>query len=63
MLLYAQHYGLIRGIRASFNGPSINHMFFDNDALLFIRNKKEEVKAFTKILKEFERGIETTNQP
>ncbi|MBA0746788.1 hypothetical protein Gogos_009276 [Gossypium gossypioides] len=36
MLIHAQQGGLIRVIRASINGPSINHLFFVDDALLFI---------------------------
>ncbi|MBA0866689.1 hypothetical protein Goshw_023480 [Gossypium schwendimanii] len=35
MLIRAQHGGLIRGIRDSINGLSINHLFFVDDVLLF----------------------------
>lgn len=36
MLIRAQQGGLIRGIWDRINGPSINHLFFVDDALLFI---------------------------
>lgn len=39
MLIHAQETHLIKGIRASVNGPRINHLFFADDALLFVRNK------------------------
>ncbi|KAA3480963.1 reverse transcriptase [Gossypium australe] len=37
-------HGKIRGIRASQNGPRINHLFFVDDDLLFFCNKMEEVE-------------------
>ncbi|KAA3488689.1 reverse transcriptase [Gossypium australe] len=40
MLIQAQNNDWIRGIRASVHGPGINHLFFADDALLFVRNKK-----------------------
>lgn len=55
LLIQAQETHIIRGIRASINGPRINHLFFADDALLFVRNKQSEVLAFTKILETFER--------
>ncbi|KAK5811783.1 hypothetical protein PVK06_027155 [Gossypium arboreum] len=55
MLIHAQETKMIKGIRASFNGPRINHLFFADDALLFVRNKQSEVMAFSKILESFER--------
>ncbi|KAA3487518.1 reverse transcriptase [Gossypium australe] len=45
----------IKGIRASKKGPSINHLFFAEDALLSIRNKKSKMEAFTNILGTFEK--------
>ncbi|KAL1151424.1 hypothetical protein V6Z11_A09G041000 [Gossypium hirsutum] len=44
MLLHAQDNNILRGIRASINGPRINHLFFVDDALLFVRNKKNDVE-------------------
>lgn len=55
MLLHAQNAKTIKGIRTSQNAPSINHIFFANDAHLFIRNKKREVEVFMNILGEFEK--------
>ncbi|XP_016676373.2 uncharacterized protein [Gossypium hirsutum] len=55
MLIYAQNTNQIKGIRASKDGPRINHLFFADDALLFVKNKRSEVEAFTKILDSFER--------
>ncbi|KAA3470540.1 hypothetical protein EPI10_016240 [Gossypium australe] len=40
ILIHAQNNNVLRGIRASINGPRINHLFFADDALLFVRNKK-----------------------
>ncbi|KAK5836054.1 hypothetical protein PVK06_011800 [Gossypium arboreum] len=37
------------------NGPHINHLFFADNAFLFVRNKKEEVKEVLKIFHEFEK--------
>ncbi|KAA3468128.1 reverse transcriptase [Gossypium australe] len=44
----------IKGIRASKDGPRINHLFFADDALLFVRNLQREVEACMQILKTFE---------
>ncbi|KAA3467043.1 reverse transcriptase [Gossypium australe] len=55
MLIQAQNANTIKGIRASQNGLSINHLFFADDAILFVRNKKSEVDEFMKILMEFEK--------
>ncbi|KAA3484846.1 reverse transcriptase [Gossypium australe] len=55
MLLCAQDSGIIRGVRASMNGLNINQLFFVDDALLFMRNKKGEVEAFMNILNGFEK--------
>ncbi|KAG8485709.1 hypothetical protein CXB51_019034 [Gossypium anomalum] len=55
MLTYVQETNQIKGIRASKDGPRINHLFFAHDALLFVRNKRSEVEVFTKILESFER--------
>ncbi|KAA3466196.1 reverse transcriptase [Gossypium australe] len=46
MLIHAQD----TGIRASQNGHCINHLFFADDALLFIKNKRNKVDAIMKIL-------------
>lgn len=55
ILLNVQVEGNIWGIRVSQNGPHINHLFFADDGLLFVRNKKEEAKVVCDILCEFER--------
>ncbi|KAK5843387.1 hypothetical protein PVK06_005843 [Gossypium arboreum] len=55
MLTNAQETNHIKGIRASKDGPRINHLFFADDALLFVRNKRSEVKVFTQILESFKR--------
>ncbi|KAA3471205.1 reverse transcriptase [Gossypium australe] len=41
LLIRAQNNNMLKGIRASINGPRINHLFFADDTLLFIRNKKK----------------------
>ncbi|KAA3469529.1 reverse transcriptase [Gossypium australe] len=50
LLTRAQNNNMIKGIRASINGPRINHLFFVDDALFFIRNKKHDVEEFRNIL-------------
>ncbi|MBA0669344.1 hypothetical protein Goklo_007316, partial [Gossypium klotzschianum] len=45
----------LKGIRASKDGPRINHLFFADDALLFVRNQHKEVDVFMKILDNFSR--------
>lgn len=44
----------MRGIRVSHNSPHINHLFFVDDALLFIRNKNNDVVIVRDILQKFE---------
>lgn len=39
LLINAQNVGLMSGIRASQNCARINHLFFVDAALLFIKNK------------------------
>ncbi|KAA3489414.1 reverse transcriptase [Gossypium australe] len=41
--------------KASRNGPRINHLFFADDALLFVRNNRSEVEACKQILETFEK--------
>ncbi|KAA3465981.1 reverse transcriptase [Gossypium australe] len=53
ILINSQDVGHIREIRATQNGPQINHLFFVDDALLFIRIKTKDVEATIKILREF----------
>ncbi|KAH1096918.1 hypothetical protein J1N35_013839 [Gossypium stocksii] len=53
MLIHAQSSNLLRGIRASMNGPRINHLFFADDALLFVSNKKSDVERIINILRNF----------
>ncbi|KAA3483580.1 reverse transcriptase [Gossypium australe] len=53
MLLHGQSTNIIRGIRSSQNYLYINHLFFVDDALFFVRNKKSEVDAFLNIIREF----------
>ncbi|KAA3460989.1 reverse transcriptase [Gossypium australe] len=53
MLLHAQNNNILRGIRASINGPRINHLFFTDDALIFVKNKSCDVVALLNIFKNF----------
>ncbi|KAA3480405.1 reverse transcriptase [Gossypium australe] len=55
LLTRAQNNNMIKGIRASINGPHINHLFFADDALLFIRNKKRDVEEIVSIFENFSR--------
>lgn len=54
MLINAQENGPMREIRVCQNSPRINHLFFADDALLFIRNKKDNDELVRSILHEFE---------
>lgn len=56
MFSYAQTNGLLRGIRVCYNCPRINHLFFADDALLFIKNKKTDVEQAVHILHLFKRA-------
>ncbi|KAK5846193.1 hypothetical protein PVK06_002467 [Gossypium arboreum] len=53
MLIQAQNNNKIKGIRSSINGPRINHLFFADNTLLFIRNKNKDVEEMVNILMKF----------
>ncbi|KAA3485063.1 reverse transcriptase [Gossypium australe] len=55
MLLDAQVNSKMKGIRESSEGPHINHLFFADDALLFVRNNRNEVEECMRILDRFEK--------
>ncbi|KAK5786023.1 hypothetical protein PVK06_040648 [Gossypium arboreum] len=50
MLIHAQENNTLRGIRASREGPRINHLFFVDDALLFVRNKRSDIECLVNML-------------
>lgn len=52
LLHHAQVEGTKRGIRASQNGPRIDHLFFADDALLFVRNMDNEASVTMNILRD-----------
>ncbi|KAK5819935.1 hypothetical protein PVK06_024970 [Gossypium arboreum] len=53
MLIHAQENNTLRGIRASRDGPRINHLFFADDALLFVRNKRSDIECLVNMLNTF----------
>ncbi|KAK5839905.1 hypothetical protein PVK06_008759 [Gossypium arboreum] len=53
MLIQAQDNNILRGVRASINGPRIIHLFFADDVLLFVRNKKSDVEMLVNMLNTF----------
>ncbi|KAL1133414.1 hypothetical protein V6Z11_A12G039700 [Gossypium hirsutum] len=53
MLIHAQENNIIRGIWASRNDPEINHLFFADDVLLFVRNKKSDIESLINMLNNF----------
>lgn len=54
LLLNAQNNEMLRGTRVCQDSTRINHIFFTDDNLLFIRNKKEDVEIICAILHNFE---------
>lgn len=54
LLINAQNASLMHGIRTSQNCAHINHLFFKDDSLLFIRNKQRDVEHVRDILANFE---------
>ncbi|XP_075636868.1 uncharacterized protein LOC142609128 [Castanea sativa] len=44
-LQHAARFGLIRGFSLCRNGPRINHLFFDDDTLLFCRASRGDLEA------------------
>ncbi|KAK5775685.1 hypothetical protein PVK06_043607 [Gossypium arboreum] len=53
MLIHAQENKVLRGIWASRKGPRINHLFFIDDVLLFVRNKTSDVESLVNMLNNF----------
>ncbi|KAA3483892.1 reverse transcriptase [Gossypium australe] len=51
MLIHPQNKKSLRGIRD--NRPRVNHLFFADDALLFLKNKKSDIESLINILKVF----------
>ncbi|KAL4280035.1 hypothetical protein GQ457_03G016680 [Hibiscus cannabinus] len=49
-LTAAQHEGRLPGVRASKNGPPVNHLLFADDSLVFLRNDLSEVHYLKDIL-------------
>ena len=54
MLAKAQNDGLLKGFKASRNGPSVTHLFFADDSILFARAEKEESKRVKHMLHLYE---------
>lgn len=54
LVIDTQENGLMHGIRVCQNSPRINNMFFANDTLLFIQNKKDDTENMRTILHDFE---------
>ncbi|XP_017604816.1 uncharacterized protein LOC108451662 [Gossypium arboreum] len=56
LLIHAQNNNMLKGIQASINVPRINHLFFADDALLFVQNKKKgDVEEIVNIIASFSR--------
>ncbi|KAL4272949.1 hypothetical protein GQ457_13G013230 [Hibiscus cannabinus] len=54
LLLKEQREWRIRGVRASQNGPRVNHLLYADDCLLFIKNSKEEALRLKHMLSIYE---------
>ncbi|KAL4340840.1 hypothetical protein GQ457_08G018090 [Hibiscus cannabinus] len=48
-----QDTGRIKGIRASQQGPRVNHLFYADDSLVFVRNSVQEVSRLKEVLNIF----------
>ncbi|KAL4342320.1 hypothetical protein GQ457_08G033220 [Hibiscus cannabinus] len=48
-----QQAGRIRGIRASQQGPRINHLLYADDSIIFIRNSPQEASRLMEVLRMF----------
>lgn len=55
MLQNSERGGLIRGIRVARGAPSVSHLFFADDSLLFFRALEEEASQVLWCLSEYER--------
>ncbi|KAL4383540.1 hypothetical protein GQ457_15G011040 [Hibiscus cannabinus] len=53
-LIKEQREGRIRGIRASQNGPRVNHLLYADDCLLFIKNSEKEAMRLKQVLTAYE---------
>ncbi|KAK5842468.1 hypothetical protein PVK06_004830 [Gossypium arboreum] len=53
MMIQAQNKKSLQGTRDSIKGPRVNHLFFSDDALLLVKNKKSDITCLSHILKVF----------
>jgi hypothetical protein len=56
LLLKAEKRGVITGVPTSPRGPSLNHLFFADDSLLFCKANSVEWRRLLKILEIYEAG-------
>lgn len=57
MLLNAKENGTIEGVELSSGSPSLTHLFFADDSLLFAKAKDEEMFQFVWILNDYARAL------
>ncbi|XP_056698590.1 uncharacterized protein [Spinacia oleracea] len=55
MLILGENIGLFRGIKISRRAPSINHLFFADDAMIFFRANENSCKNIMKTIEDFGR--------
>ncbi|KAL4283624.1 hypothetical protein GQ457_16G014760 [Hibiscus cannabinus] len=53
-LIKEQREGRIRGIRASQNGPRVNHLLYADDCILFTKNSEKEAMRLKHVLEAYE---------
>lgn len=56
MISRANTQGLIKGISLAKNAPTLTHLFFADDSILFGQATKEEMFQFIKILNDFSKA-------
>ncbi|XP_026399356.1 uncharacterized protein LOC113295223 [Papaver somniferum] len=55
-LMYAEAKNLIKGIKVTQNAPTVSHLFFADDCLIFTKANPKEVRVLNSILEKFSKA-------